>query len=143
MDRRGQTLVEFALVLPLLLMLIFGIVEFGRIYSAKLALDHAANVAGREATFARTPAHITARAIDATAGIVLTAEDVTVTFTDDNGDPVSGTEAADNYMIFNTPGSVYARVRLQYRFEPFVPFPAVVEQGELLLLTAESFVKVQ
>lgn len=44
---RGQALVEMALVLPLLLLLIFGIVEFGRIGHAYLTLNHAAREGAR------------------------------------------------------------------------------------------------
>jgi len=32
--RQGQTMVEFALALPLLLLVIFGIIEFGLIFAA-------------------------------------------------------------------------------------------------------------
>ena len=45
----GQGLVEFALVLPLLLLLIFGLVEFGRLFQAWLTLEHAARQAARYA----------------------------------------------------------------------------------------------
>lgn len=38
---RGAVAVEFALVLPLLVLLVFGIVEFGRGYNAKIALTSA------------------------------------------------------------------------------------------------------
>jgi Flp pilus assembly protein TadG len=39
---RGTTVVEFALILPILVMLVFGIVEFGRGYNAKVTVTHAA-----------------------------------------------------------------------------------------------------
>jgi Flp pilus assembly protein TadG len=39
---RGGTLVEAALVLPILILLIFGLVEFGRAYNAQITLTHAA-----------------------------------------------------------------------------------------------------
>ena len=39
---RGAALVEFALILPLLAMLVFGLVEFGRGYNAQVTLTHAA-----------------------------------------------------------------------------------------------------
>lgn len=45
----GQTLVEFALVLPLLLLLLFGIIEFGRIFQAKLVVTSAAREGARRA----------------------------------------------------------------------------------------------
>ena len=38
----GSAAVEFALVLPFLLLLICGIVDFGRAYNAKITLAHAA-----------------------------------------------------------------------------------------------------
>lgn len=41
-DDRGAALVEFALLLPLLLLLVFGVIEFGRGYHTKTTLTHAA-----------------------------------------------------------------------------------------------------
>ncbi|RLC54637.1 MAG: hypothetical protein DRI80_19030, partial [Chloroflexota bacterium] len=46
---RGQGMVEFALVLPVLLLLLFGLVEFGRIFHAWLTLEYAARQAARYA----------------------------------------------------------------------------------------------
>ncbi|NIV14468.1 MAG: hypothetical protein GWN62_25295, partial [Aliifodinibius sp.] len=40
--RKGQALVEFALALPLLLLLILGVLEFGRAFKIKLVLENAA-----------------------------------------------------------------------------------------------------
>ncbi len=45
--RKGQTLVEFALTLPILLMLIWSIIEFGRIFQAWLTIQNAARAAAR------------------------------------------------------------------------------------------------
>ena len=39
---RGASMVEFALILPLLILLVFGTVEFGRGYNAQITLTHAA-----------------------------------------------------------------------------------------------------
>lgn len=36
---RGQTLVEFALVLPILLVILLGVVDFGRVFSASMAVE--------------------------------------------------------------------------------------------------------
>lgn len=44
---RGAAMVEFALVLPLLLMLLVGIASAGLAYNHKLSLTHAAREAGR------------------------------------------------------------------------------------------------
>ncbi|MDQ0258726.1 Flp pilus assembly protein TadG [Sinomonas atrocyanea] len=44
---RGAVAVEFALVLPLLLGLVLGIVEFGRIYNAQVLATNAAREAAR------------------------------------------------------------------------------------------------
>ena len=46
---KGQTMVEFALALPLLLLLIFGIIEFGLIFAAWLTIENAARQAARYA----------------------------------------------------------------------------------------------
>lgn len=45
--QRGQSLIEFVVVLPILLLLIMGIVQFALLYQAKSVLDHAAFLAAR------------------------------------------------------------------------------------------------
>ena len=45
----GQGMVEFALALPILLMMVFGIIEFGRLLQAWLALENGARFAVRYA----------------------------------------------------------------------------------------------
>jgi len=47
---RGQALVEFALAVPIVLVLMFGIMEFSRHYYARLTLQHAVSEAARFAT---------------------------------------------------------------------------------------------
>jgi hypothetical protein len=45
--RRGQAVVEFALVLPVLILLLLGTVEFGRFFDTYLSLQHAAREGAR------------------------------------------------------------------------------------------------
>ncbi len=49
-SQKGQSLVETALILPILLLLVFGITDFGRIFHAYLTLDHAGREAARVAS---------------------------------------------------------------------------------------------
>lgn len=42
-------MVEFALVLPVLLLLVFGIIEFGIVYNAKITITNAAREGARKA----------------------------------------------------------------------------------------------
>lgn len=46
-SERGAAAVEFALVVPILLMLLLGTMEFGRAYSAQISLTHAARETAR------------------------------------------------------------------------------------------------
>jgi len=48
--RQGQTLAEFAITLPTLLIIMFGIIEFGRIFQAWVSLQNAARTAARYAS---------------------------------------------------------------------------------------------
>lgn len=47
--RRGQTLAEFAISLPLLLILLFGIIEFGRMFQSWVTIQNSARTAARYA----------------------------------------------------------------------------------------------
>lgn len=46
-DEKGQAMVEFALVLPLLLLLLLGIIDFGWIYGNQLMANNACREAAR------------------------------------------------------------------------------------------------
>lgn len=46
-SERGAAAVEFALIVPTLLLLVFGIVEFSRLYNVQLSLSNAAREGAR------------------------------------------------------------------------------------------------
>src|SRR6266702_3177253 len=52
-DERGQTMTEFAFVLPILLVLLFGIVQFGVIFNNYVTLTDAARTASRKGAVSR------------------------------------------------------------------------------------------
>jgi Flp pilus assembly protein TadG len=69
---RGTTLAEFALVLPLLLVILFAIVEFGIAFNRAQAVEAAAREGGRLASLGSTTAgDVDARVNAALAGIPL------------------------------------------------------------------------
>lgn len=55
-DDRGQTMVEFTLVVPLLLVILFGIIQFGIVYNNYITLTDAVRVGARKAAVSRTAA---------------------------------------------------------------------------------------
>jgi len=54
-SERGQTLVELALALPVLLLLVLGVVDFGRALGYKNDMTHLANSAARYAAVNKAP----------------------------------------------------------------------------------------
>ena len=53
-NERGQTMTEFAFVLPILLVLLFGIIQFGIIFNNYVALTDAARAASRKGAVSRS-----------------------------------------------------------------------------------------
>ena len=52
-DERGQTMTEFAIVLPMLAMLLFGIIQFGILYNNYVTVTDAARAGARKAAVSR------------------------------------------------------------------------------------------
>ncbi|GLB31527.1 hypothetical protein LAD12857_34500 [Lacrimispora amygdalina] len=75
----GQALVEMALVLPLLILLVCGIVEFGRIYNANLVVTNASREGARKAVVGGSDSEILS-AVN-TAAQTLNSASMTVTIT--------------------------------------------------------------
>jgi len=64
--QNGQGIVEMALSITFLLFLVFGIIDFGRIFSAYLTLNHASREAARVASVGGSNEDILRTAIGAT-----------------------------------------------------------------------------
>ena len=75
---RGQSLVEFGLILPIFLLIVFGIIDLGRAVYAYHTINNAAREAGRVAVVDQTFDHIEQTAMDQAVGLGLVAADVTV-----------------------------------------------------------------
>lgn len=58
-SKKGQSIVEFALLLPLLLLMIAGIIDFGRIMNTYLVANYAAREGVRQAALGQTDTVIT------------------------------------------------------------------------------------
>lgn len=52
-SERGQTMVEFALVAPVLLLVLFGVIQFGILYRDYVTITDAARVGARTAAVSR------------------------------------------------------------------------------------------
>jgi Flp pilus assembly protein TadG len=81
---RGQGLVEFALVLPLILLLIFGILDLGRAVFTYNTVSQAARSGGRKAMVDQNRSDVRAAAIAAATTLGLTSTNVAVCFKDPN-----------------------------------------------------------
>jgi len=87
----GQAMVEFAIILPLLLVLVFGIIQFAITFNNYLALTDAVRAGARQGAVSRTvanPAAATETRVRSAASGSLKNPDLDVTVTP--YDPLSG-----------------------------------------------------
>ena len=77
-ENKGQALVELALVLPILLLLVFGIVEFGRIFGTYLMVTHGAREGARAAAVGTADSEIISLVKNRTSALQLNDSKVVV-----------------------------------------------------------------
>ena len=65
-EQKGQTMVEFVLVVPILFLVLFGIIQFGILYNDYITLTDAARVGARKAAVSRQTGDPVGMAIAAT-----------------------------------------------------------------------------
>ena len=85
--RRGQSMVEFALVVPVFILLLVGLFDLGRAVYAYNTVNNAAREAGRLAIVDQYEDHIKDEALAAATGVGVLRDDVTVTYELPNGAP--------------------------------------------------------
>ena len=79
-SERGAAAVELALVLPILILLLFGIVELGRGYNAKITLTHAAREGARALAVGGDAADVVARVESAMGPLTISDPATQITF---------------------------------------------------------------
>jgi Flp pilus assembly protein TadG len=128
-EDRGAAAVEFALVVPLLLVLVFGIVSFGFMLSFRQALSQAASEGARAAA---VQLDTTARSADATAAVTDALAGLGVTCTSgvlyDGASPAGTCVVGPAGACDSAPTRDCVTVTLTYRYadHPKVPsFPLV------------------
>lgn len=120
--RRGATVVEAAIILPLLLTFLFGIIQYGLILSAEIVLQGASAVAAREYAL-----------LNRSAGDVRTAAEGALLPV---LDPVNLTQ-----IDLTTPqlaGQPAKKVALTYELDLLVPFLVPGATNGILELTAST-----
>lgn len=99
---RGAAAVEFALILPVLLLLLVGIAELGRAYNVQTVLADAARVGVRTMAIHSDVSQAKSATIDTASTLSLTPDQVTVTPASCDGttDPATVTVKDDLDLIF-------------------------------------------
>lgn len=121
-SENAQSLVEFALILPLLLVILLGIVEFGWLFNAKITLTSAAReavrvyaITGKETDITKLDADIQ-NAIDRATSTLVLVDGQDVTF-----DKTGPTALAGNADVKTVSVTVNGNVESLTKFFPFIP----------------------
>jgi hypothetical protein len=103
-NKKGQSLVEMALVLPIILILFMGMIEFSRIFGSYLLINHASREGARLAAIGKTDAEIQANV--ASKVNILDVSDLEIILTPGDGARVTGEDV---------------RVCVKYKLEIYAP----------------------
>ncbi len=111
---RGQALVELALIAPILIILMLGVIDYGRVYFAYVSVTNGARIGADYASGSATKAADTAGIKAAALG------DTTDLLNQSDTNPnVSVTTANDSQ------GRLYADVTMTYTFSTLFPWPGL------------------
>lgn len=98
-QEKGQALVEMALIMPLLIMLLLGIVEFGRIFNAYLIVANGAREGARAAAVGTTDTGIGMKVFNVSSGLNLSRLSVQISPSASNRDPGSSVTVTVRYSV--------------------------------------------
>lgn len=105
-SQKGQAMVETALTIPLVLMILFGIADFGRIFHAYLTLDHAGREGARLASLRNEESAIISKITNSIVGLDSTKLDIDMQLPD----------------MLNQPSGKDATITLTYQINFITPF---------------------
>jgi Flp pilus assembly protein TadG len=130
---RGVAAVEFALVAPILLLLVFGIIDFGLAFHAWDASENAAREGARVGAVDSSVADIQARVASATSFLDQTKLSVDVSCSKDNGGNFNPCASGSTW----TEGDI-VRVEVTYLHDYVTPLPGMIGAGQILAITTAA-----
>jgi Flp pilus assembly protein TadG len=130
-DERGASAVEFALVAPLLFLVIFAIIDFGFGFHAWDATQNAAREGGRVAAVTSNPATIEARVRAASDFLDQTQMSVTVQCKPAGGSSFGGCPSSAAW----TEGDL-VRITVNYNYGYMTPLPTMVGMSSPMRLSS-------
>jgi Flp pilus assembly protein TadG len=138
-EERGAAAVEFALVVPILIVVVFGIVNLGFVFAQQISLNNGARQGARYAIVdGRTCDQIKAETKDSAATIGMTATQVPepvvtpVTYT-----PCSGTAKP----CAGKPSGTNIKVEMSRSAAWVIPFPPLFTSGNAPTLTGTGVMR--
>lgn len=118
----GQSLVEFALVLPILLLLIVAIVDFGWVFMAKITVNNAAREGAR------------VYAVNSDSSVAESAANSAMSFI-----PMAKTITLEKKSMGTTPPEYEAYVKITGKLQPLVG----LFLPESIDISSESYMKIE
>ncbi|QGU00289.1 hypothetical protein SYNTR_1695 [Candidatus Syntrophocurvum alkaliphilum] len=132
-NESGQSLVEMALVLPILLMLLLGIIECGRIFGSYMELQSTARDAVRYAAV-----HNIAEEEDQAPAILTSLIEGRLVLLDPNNLRIEFEQEESNNQK-----DKWATVSLEYDLDIIYPFIGLITDNTILVLNSEMVMRVE
>ena len=130
-QKKGQALVEFAVVLPLLFLLVISVFEFGRIYQAKIIVTEAAREGARRGIITTNNAEVQAAVWATSAPLGTTQTTVPVTIDRSKTVPPTGANTQPSVIVTAT----YNVQLVTPLLKPFFPTNVVTVTGRAQMRT--------
>lgn len=139
---RGQSIVEAALILPMLILLLLGIVEFARLFNYKLTLNYAVNEGAKAAAYKSSPDTIRNVIEKSVTAFTVADENISINYQDSSDNPVTYGINSDNKVYFSTTAEVFVTIITTYDYVPMIPYPDI-GLPDSFTLDSQAYVKVQ
>jgi hypothetical protein len=125
-SKNGQSLVEMAVVLPILILILMGIIEFGRIFNAQLILQNLSREGARYAAIGK-PDHETIQMLSQQSSLLGSSGSIGITIKPSFSNRTRGESVT---------------VKVEYSIPLLTPIPAVIIQNPLPL-SAQTVMRVE
>ncbi len=141
-DQRGAVVVEFALVVPILLLLVFGIFEFGYMLNRDMIIGNASRDGARLASLNAGGAEIRTAITDElkASGIITTTADVTIDCVLPDGTPCNA--STDAVYTSKAESGSTAIIKVSYTYKWITPLASSLF-GDDTILTQTTQMRVE